>query len=167
MLWSQHVYRTRFFIISTLSNLPDLPFVTKWLLQNPNDFAVLFERFYGKAKANEFRKLFTEHLTIAAELVNSAKNNQKDKVLSARKKWYENAEAIAEFLARINPFWSVKKWTQMLNTHLELTEKEVLLRLAGKYQEDINNFNTIENSAMLMADYMSDGIRMQFRGSRR
>lgn len=38
-LWSQHVYWTRFFIISAVSELGDLQAATKRLLQNPKDFA--------------------------------------------------------------------------------------------------------------------------------
>ena len=38
-LWSQHVYWTRFFIISTAEELPDLKYVTNRLLENPGDFA--------------------------------------------------------------------------------------------------------------------------------
>ena len=75
-LWSQHVYRTRFFIISTVEGLADLPVVTKWLLQNPGDFAKALEPFYGKMPADKFRQLLTEHLTIAAELVNAAKKKR-------------------------------------------------------------------------------------------
>lgn len=38
-LWEQHVYWTRFFIISTAADLGDLEPVTNRLLQNPKDFA--------------------------------------------------------------------------------------------------------------------------------
>lgn len=38
-LWEQHVYWTRFFIISTAAGLADLAPVTERLLQNPKDFA--------------------------------------------------------------------------------------------------------------------------------
>lgn len=45
MLWEQHVYWTRFFIISTASDLDDLEPVTNRLLQNPGDFAQVFPYF--------------------------------------------------------------------------------------------------------------------------
>ena len=46
-LWAQHVYLTRFFIISTAASLPDLEPVTNRLLRNPRDFAGLFTPFTG------------------------------------------------------------------------------------------------------------------------
>lgn len=72
-LWSQHVYWTRFFIISTAEELPDLKYVTDRLLKNPEDFANILKKFYGEKKAEEFKKLLTEHLNIAGELVNADK----------------------------------------------------------------------------------------------
>lgn len=73
-LWSQHVYWTRFFIISTAEKLQDLKYVTNRLLENPGDFAEVLKLFYGEKKADEFKKLLTEHLQIAGDLVNADKN---------------------------------------------------------------------------------------------
>lgn len=157
-LWVQHVYWTRFFIISTVSGLEDLDVVTARLLQNPRDFADVLASFYGKKTAERFQELFTEHLLIAGDLVNAAKNKDTAKVDETRKKWYENADEIACFLSKINPYWDILRWRNMLYSHLEMTEKEATLRLQGNYSEDIKNFERIEKEALNMADYMFCGI---------
>lgn len=46
----------------------------------------------------------------------------------------------------------------MLYSHLQMTEKEAMLRLQGNYTADINVFDDIENEAFKMADYMFCGI---------
>lgn len=163
LLWSQHVYRTRFFIISTAADLADLSYVTAWLLQNLGDFAQVFKQFYGQAQAERFQKLLTEHLSIAGELVNAVKNHDEEKANDARERWYKNADEIAEFLSNLNPYWSRKIWTKMLYDHLKMTENEAGLRLSGKYPEDIAEFNRIEAEALKMADYMASGIMKQFK----
>ncbi len=56
-LWGQHVYWTRFAIISTAAGLDDSDPVTKRLLQNPKDFAKLFAPIQQK-KAIKFKKHF-------------------------------------------------------------------------------------------------------------
>lgn len=157
-LWGQHVYWTRFFIISTAAELDDLEPVTKRLLQNPKDFARLLSPIYGTRLAVQFEELFTQHLLIAADLVNAAKNGEADKANCARKKWYKNADDIAEFLSSINQCWSETKWKDMLYSHLEMTEKEATLRLQRNYTADIRMFDEIENEALKMADYMFCGI---------
>lgn len=157
-LWGQHVYWTRFFIISTAADLDDLESVTGRLLQNPKDFAELLTPFFGTRAAGRFEELFTKHLLIAADLVNAAKSGEAGKVNTARDEWYKNADEIAEFLSSINRYWSKAKWKSMLYSHLEMTEKEATLRLQGNYTEDIHVFDSIENEAFIMADYMFSGI---------
>lgn len=46
----------------------------------------------------------------------------------------------------------------MLYSHLEMTEKEAVLRLQGNYTGDIEMFNDIEEEALKMANYMFCGI---------
>ena len=161
-LWSQHVYWTRFFIISTAEELADLKYVTDRLLENPGDFANALIKFYGEKKANEFKKLLTEHLQIGGDLVNADKDKNTEKANELRKKWYKNADEIAIFLSSINPYWSRQKWQNMMYSHLSMTEKEAGLRLKKEYPKDIEMFNMIENEALEMADYMSAGIIRQF-----
>ncbi len=161
-LWEQHVMWTRSFIISTASNLPDLPLVTKRLLRNPMDFANLLRPFYGKQKADEFEKLLTDHLLIAATLVNDAKAGNASGVEQARKQWYSNADDIAKFLSSINPYWSFKEWQSLLYDHLRMTEAEAVYELTQKHDESITLYDSIEDEALRMADLMASGIKKQF-----
>lgn len=161
-LWEQHVYWTRFFIISTVSDLEDLKNVTNRLLQNPDDFAKLLTPFYGTKVAKQFADLLRQHLLIASDLVNAAKKQESGNVEIARRKWYANADEIAKFLASINPYWNEAIWKNLLYKHLEMTEREAVLRLNGNYSEDIKNFDSIEQQALKMADYMFSGIVQQF-----
>lgn len=161
-LWSQHVYWTRFFIISTAEELSDLKYVTNRLLENPGDFAKVLKNFYGEKKANDFKKLLTTHLQIAGELINADKDMEEAQADELRKKWYSNADDIAEFLAFINPYWSEQKWRDMMYSHLRMTEKEAVLRLNKEYSRDIEMFEFIEKEALEMGDYMAFGITKQF-----
>lgn len=162
MLWEQHVHWTRSFIISTAADLGDLDPVTKRLLRNPGDFARVLARFYGGTIANEFKDLFTQHLLIAADLVNAAKKGDTDAADAARRKWYANADDLSAFLGQINPYWSVARWKEMFYSHLQMTEKEAILRLEGSYAEDIQIYDRIEAEALSMADEMSFGMIRQF-----
>jgi hypothetical protein len=163
LLWEQHVMWTRMFIISTAAGLGDLKVVTNRLLKNPIDFANILSQFYGNQKADKFKDLLTRHLLIAADLVNAAKNKDTVMVEETRKKWYANADDIADFLAQINPYWSKKEWQSLLYDHLSMTEKEAVSYLSGNYDESVKQYDNIENEALKMADYMSCGIINQFK----
>lgn len=101
-------------------------------------------------------------MLIAADLVNAAKKQEKNKVDDARRRWYKNADGIVAFLASINPCWDEMQWKSMLYSHLEMTEKEAVLRLERQYALDIKVFNSIEEEALKMTDYMFCGIAKQF-----
>lgn len=161
-LWTEHVLWTRFFIISTAFNLPDLPFVTQRLLKNPRDFADELRPLYGEQIAMRFGELLTNHLLIAAQLTNAAKAGDTEEAEQQRKKWYDNAEDIAHFLADINPFWSERVWRGLLFDHLRMTEDEVVQFLTGQYERSIEQFDDIQAEALMMADGMTRGIIRQF-----
>lgn len=162
-LWMEHVFWTRLFIISAADNLSDLQFTTNRLLRNPVDFANELSPYYGYETAKRFEKLLTDHLTIAAKLVNDAKAGNTRAADSDRRNWYRNADEIAAFLSDISPYWEKQKWQSLLYDHLRMTEQEATYRLNSQYPSDIAEFDQIENEALVMADYMTKGIRDQFK----
>ncbi|NCC15335.1 MAG: acetylglutamate kinase [Clostridia bacterium] len=162
-LWTEHVMWTRSFIISTATNLGDLDYVTKRLLRNPADFADVLRPFYGDEKAIRFENLLTDHLLIAAKLVNAAKEADTKTVDEERKKWYANADDISMFLSGINPFWSKRNWRALFYEHLQMTEDEAVQILTGQYEASIAEYDSIQEEALKMGDYMAYGIIQQFR----
>lgn len=153
---------TRSFIVSDAADLPDLQMVTQRLLRNPTDFANELRKYYGNANADRFENLLREHLLIAADLVNAAKAGKTQEANEQRAIWYQNADDIAEFLAGINPNWSVTEWRNMLYDHLQMTENLAELRLSNEFEKDIAESDEIEKQALMMADYMAEGIKKQF-----
>lgn len=161
-LWEQHVFWTRLTVNSIVGRLPDEKETTARLLRNPKDFAALLKPLYGAEAANTFEKLLTEHLTIAAELVKALQAGHSAAASDAQKRWFANADAIAIFLNRINPYWSAEEWKKMLYEHLRLLSAEVASRLAGNYAENVAISDQIQSQALEMADVMTYGIIQQF-----
>ncbi|MGI6620967.1 MAG: acetylglutamate kinase [Bacillota bacterium] len=162
LLWEQHVWWTRSFIIAVAADLPGLDAITERLLRNPRDFQRVLEPLYGPQIAGEFARLLTEHLTIAAELVQEAKAGDAVAAADAERRWYMNADQIARFLGRINPFWSRREWRAMLHEHLDLTKSEAVAILNMNFEQGIMIFGQTERQALMMADVMTEGIVRQF-----
>jgi hypothetical protein len=162
LLWEQHITWTRLTITSIVFSLPDAQLVIQRLLRNPIDFAIALEPFYGSAIANEFGRLLREHLTIAAEIVSESKAGNTQAAAEAEKRFYLNADAIAAFLARINPHWSEATWRKMLYDHLALVKAQAVDYLTNDYAAGIALWDEYERGAMLMADELTRGIVMQF-----
>lgn len=148
--------------LPALSFLPDQQATIGRLLQNPWDFAEAFTSFYGSDVGNKLGVLLTEHLVIAAELVEAAKAGDAERTAQLDREWQRNAEDIAAFLAQINPFWSLQTWRTMLFEHLRLVRQEAVTMLEGNYQASVNTYDLIETQSLEMADLMSLGITKQF-----
>jgi len=162
LLWEQHVYWTRLLILSMAFRLPDAELVANRLLRNPKDFEAALRPLYGEVIAAKFAELFTDHLKIAAELVQAAKAGDSAAATDAEMRWYTNADDISVFLGSINPYWSAQEWRKMLYDHLAMTKTEAVDILTQEYEDSINIFGSIEQEALMMADAMTRGIVKQF-----
>lgn len=118
--------------------------------------------YYGERIALKFRDLLTEHLVLAADIINAAKAGDDEAAEEAERMWYLNADAIAVFLGQINPYWSQEHWRMMLHHHLALVKAEAVEMLSGNYEASIAVYDQIELQALGMADVMAEGIIQQF-----
>lgn len=162
MVWAQHVYWTRMLLISTRERLGDKDAVTARLMQNPGDIAGLFAQYYSADTAGIIEQLLTEHLQIGAELITALRDKKATEADALNRRWYINADKMAEALSMINPYFPREELRKMLYDHLDLTAREVMRRLGGDYPADIAAFDEVEREAMAMADYFSYGIIRQF-----
>jgi len=161
-LWEQHVFWTRLTVNSIIARSPDVQATTAQLLRNADDFAAVLRPFYGPGPASRFAELLRSHLTIAAELVTALRDGNTAAAGDAERRWVMNADEIARFLGRINPYWSEAEWRNMLHAHLRLLRSEINTRIAGNYEENVALSDRIETQALGMADLMTRGILQQF-----
>ena len=162
-LWEDHITWTRNFIISALADLPDKQAVTERLLQNQVDIGNAIKPYYGEAAGNQLTTLLKEHITTAAEIVGAAKAGKKADQDAATKRWFENADQIADFLSKANPKeWPQQEMRKMMHEHLTLTANELVARLSGDWRGDTAAYDKIHTQILTMADMLADGIVKQF-----
>jgi hypothetical protein len=161
-LWEEHITWTRIFIISAAADLPDKSAATDRLLQNQVDIGNAIKPYYGDAAGNQLTTLLKEHITTAAEVVTAAKAGDKAKQEDATKRWFTNADQIADFLSKANPkSWPQAEMRKMMRDHLSLTTEEVVARLQGNWAADIAAYDTVHEQILHMADMLSAGIIRQ------
>ena len=160
LVWEQHIMWTRMLLISIAENLKDLSATQTRLLRNPKDIADVFRPYYGNNIANEIQRLLTEHLTIGKELIVALKNQNQEQANLLNKKWYQNADEMAEAFSNINPFYPREEIHRMLYEHLRLTTEEVNARLRGDYTADINAYDMVQKEILKMSQFFVNGIVM-------
>ena len=161
-LWEDHITWTRVFIISAAADLPDKAAATERLLQNQVDMGNAIKPYYGDAAGDKLTTLLKEHITTAAEVVAAAKANDKAKLDDANKRWYANADQIADFLSGANSKnWPAAEMKSMMRDHLNLTTNEAVARLKGDWAADIAAYDKVHEQILHMADMLSSGIVKQ------
>jgi hypothetical protein len=161
-LWEDHIIWTRVFIISAAADLPDKAAATDRLLQNQVDIGNAIKPYYGEAAEDQLTGLLKEHITTAAEIVTAAKVGDKAKQDDATKRWFVNADQIADFLSKANPkSWPQAEMRKMMRDHLNLTTEEVVARLQGNWVADIAAFDKVHEQILHMADMLTEGIVKQ------
>ena len=76
--------------------------------------------YYGDLAANTYSDLIKQHLTIAADLVKAALAGNTKLAEETEKKWYANADEIAQFWNSINPNFPTDVFRKMFYEHLRL-----------------------------------------------
>lgn len=162
-LWEDHITWTRLVIVSIANDLPDSGPTVQRLLQNQVDIGNAIKPFYGEQAGNQLTALLTDHILIAAEILQAAKTGDTAALTDARERWYANADDIAEFLNAANPEnWPLEEMRAMMREHLDLTLQEAVTYLNGDYGGSIAAYDQIHNQALEMADMLSQGIIRQF-----
>jgi hypothetical protein len=165
-LWEDHIVWTRQFIVSAATesgDLPDLGPTVDRLLANQTDIGNAIKPFFGEAAGDQLTALLRDHILTAAELVGAAKAGDDAAVADASARWYANADEIAAFLSAAAPDqWPLADMQAMMKAHLDLTLKEAVARLQGRYADDIAAYDEVHAEILEMADMLSDGIVAEF-----
>jgi hypothetical protein len=161
-LWEDHITWTRNYIISALAGLEDLSAVTERLLQNQVDLGNAIKPVYGQEAGDQLAALLKDHILIAAQVVTAAKKNAGPELQEASKKWTENADAMAEFLSKANPYAPKKVMQDFLHKHLELTTGEVTSRLKKDWKSDIEFYDKGHEHMLMFSDALAGAIVKQF-----
>lgn len=161
-VWEQHVWWTRMVILGIVDGLKGVDESVKRLLENPRDMAQVFGKYYPPQIQRVIEQLITAHLTIGAEVIKAASSKNTDAFNDANMRWFKNADDIAKALSGINPYYSESEIKKMLYDHLNMTIKEVQMRIDRNSAADVVVFDSIEKEALKMADYFTYGITKQF-----
>jgi hypothetical protein len=161
-LWTDHVVWTREYINAAVAGSPSATAVAGRLMKNQEDIGRAIEPYYGNAASTKLTNLLKQHISIAVDLVAAAKAGDNAKVADADRRWHDNANEIATFLASANPNWPQQTLRTMLDEHLRLTTQEATTRIQQNWSANAAVFDQILDQAIHMADMLTDGIVKQF-----
>ena len=92
----------------------------------------------------------------AKELVKAAKAGDARAFADAKSRWYENADAISDFLATQNP--QLRAMKQRMREYLDETLSEVTDQLSGDYARAVSDYDMVVLHVLSMSDALTAGI---------
>lgn len=162
-LWEQHVAWTRMAITDFAAGSGGLNATATRLLQNQTDIGNAIKPYFGNQAGNKLSSLLHDHINIAVQLLQAAKDGDTTAFNNAKTQWYQNANDIADFLASANPkFWPRADMRDMMKVHLDQTLAEASDELTGHFTKSVHEYNHIEHHMLQMADQLSAGIIGKF-----
>ncbi|GGF36204.1 hypothetical protein GCM10010954_39000 [Halobacillus andaensis] len=162
-LWIDHVLWTSNYITSaTTAGAEDQEQVLARLLKNQEDIGHAVKPVYGEDAGNKLTDLLKEHITIAGNIVDAAKNDNEDMVNQLNNEWYRNADDIAAFLSEANPNLKNEDLKKLLYKHLEMVSDDLTASLEKDWEARIIAIDEGVTHIIVMADALSEGIVKQF-----
>ena len=161
-LWEQHVVWNRNVMLCIVDELPGTAEAIERLQQNKTEIGNSIKPYYGDLAGNELTELLQAHVSISVEVMTFAKAGKHTELQDANNRWYENADAIASFLADLNSYWATDKIQLIIKDQLRFTTTQAVCRINKDYPADIIAYDKAHADVLMMAEIFADGIANQF-----
>lgn len=162
-LWEQHVAWTRMAIVDFAAGSDGFEATAARLMRNQVDIGDAIKPYYGDEAGSALTALLKDHIAIAVEVMQAAKDGKTADFDKANARWYANSDDVADFLAKANPkYWPQAQMRSMMKMHLDQTLAEASDQLTGKFAEGATKYDEIEAHILDMADGLSAGIMGSF-----
>lgn len=165
MAWLNHTYLLRMLLVSMAADLPDQQELVTALIDNAEEIADLFGRYYPENTVNSLRDLLVRQVELTGGLITQKKEGRTKDTVEQVRRLNENADRIAELLASATPEYEESVLKEMFRMHVDLTGQEISERLAGNYEKDLQTFWNIQRQIIAMADYFANGLETEAKES--
>ncbi|HWQ77976.1 MAG TPA: hypothetical protein VN381_04130 [Anaerovoracaceae bacterium] len=71
---------------------------------------------------------------------------------------YKSTDDIADFLARINPYWDISQWQNLLYQLNSMIITEMVAMLSEEYDRELDIRDRLLKHSLMMGDYMARGV---------
>jgi hypothetical protein len=161
-LWRDYFIWITDYLINIICGFGNTSYITGRIKEELQKFVTAFEKYYGYENAFKFESFLNNYLIYAADLFNTIKSGNTEKINTSRTELYKNADDIAEFFITINPNWNKQEWQNLIYEHLRLIENEFIYRIKNGCTTDMTTEENIGKQILKISDYMAEGIIKQF-----
>ena len=157
-VWMLFGLWTRAYLFSVATGLGNLDVVAQKLYGIPVDLYSILRLVFGDAVAQNILNFLSMFVINLQTAMMGLKNGDQASVNTSTVNLYQISADLSNYLNQINPFWSAVQWRNLLDTYISLALREAVALIGGDYTQDIELFDRLVNQAILLGDYMANGL---------
>lgn len=163
-VWSDQVIWTRQYIAAAFTDDRSARVARNRLSDNGEAIGQTIKPYYGETAGAGLTAMLRVQFGFTTELIQAEKNGNLEKKKELEQGLHENSNAIARFLAGLNPYWSPTELESLVNRtfDLDLSARDLVVRKDGRLDRDEIARDSSLSQARELADAISDGIVRQF-----
>ncbi len=123
-----------------------------------NELYIVFRFNYGSEIAQQFMELVYRFVVNGMNVVNSMYNTEQFVVEVNLNEWYQTADEIAAYLARLNDAWSSKMWIEYIYLYINYILELTRAALERNFEQSESIYRNIESVTEQMGNYMMAGL---------
>jgi hypothetical protein len=158
LLMTQLALLSRAYMVSVFSGYGNSEAIAKRIYEIPLKFKAKAELVFGLSLGEELVELLSLHTVHLQSLVNALLFGDQAAVNYSIEKLFQNGDDIAEYYAKINPFWDADKWKTLLRNYNRTLVEEAFALKAGEFENELEIFDRLLFIALQMGDYLADGL---------
>lgn len=158
-LFTDHAVYTKFFLESSLNDLPDVKVITTRLLKNQDEIGKYVGKFVGKERGTMLTTLFKEHILLAAGCVEQLKENDGKGLTIAVEKLMTNASKVGRFLHALNPEkLPLVVVTKEFKQHNKYVLDMAMLHSRDRYKDEIDTYDVYYTHMLMLSDTIFNAL---------
>ena len=122
MAWLNHTYLLRMLLVSMAADLPDQQELVTALIDNAEEIADLFGRYYPENTVNSLRDLLVRQVELTGGLITQKKERRTKDTVEQVRRLNENADRIAELIKALPDPEEIREYLLSVGAKTTLTE---------------------------------------------
>lgn len=165
LAWERLSYWTRMYLLSVADESADQQEVNKRLDKVPEEMTPIFLKYYPGSVTYQLEQAWLGLVNNFAALIRAVKAEDTAASKEIEEKINQDRDNITFLLSNMNINYDKKELDELLDEYILLTKREIVARMEGQYEDEINTFDELENQGLRTADLLAEGIIKQYMGS--
>jgi hypothetical protein len=161
-VWSEQLVSSRQYVAAAFANDRSAHADLTQLERSQEAIGQTIKPYYGVTAGDGLTAMLKQQVAISLELVHAVKSGNLEDKDEIEGRLHENSNAIARFLAGLNPYWSPSELETIFNSYVDLSARDIVARKDGHMDGNDTDLDRSLSQARRLGDVIADGIVQQF-----